>query len=104
MPGSPRMAEDAGLGRAPPLHGLAIANSACRAGKFGIISGVGTRLLMGIGEVGADAGRQNQRSCRLRNLAERVAGMATIKLADASAEHHRLIGGFVRVVAGSSLP
>jgi hypothetical protein len=63
-----------------------------------------TRLLMGIGEAGADAGRQDQLSCRPRALAERVAGMATIKLADASAEQHRLVGGFARVAAGSSPP
>jgi hypothetical protein len=30
--------------------------------------------------------------------------MATIKLVGASAEQHRLIGGFVRVAAGSSPP
>jgi hypothetical protein len=60
----------------PAIRGLPApwSNSARRAGKFGTMSGVGSRLLMGIGEVGADAGRQSRLSHRLHARAERVVG------------------------------
>jgi hypothetical protein len=49
-------------------------NSARLAGKFGTMSDVGTRPLMGIGEAGADTRRQSQLPHRLRPRAERAAG------------------------------
>jgi hypothetical protein len=63
------------------------------------------RLSLALGEAGADTGCPDELSRRPRALAERVAGVATVNLADASdAQRHRLIGGFVHAIARSLRP